>query len=107
MEPMRPWYKGFTGTISEIWKKDSFSGSYTVTGKATQIDDCTVEVTELPIRKWTQDYKEFLEECMTGKAKAGCPTVKEYRVIYFNLSDFFDVHMYFSSSFSVFMFAPL
>lgn len=26
-----------------------------------QRDATTLEVTELPIRKWTQDYKEFLE----------------------------------------------
>lgn len=26
-----------------------------------QVDETTLSITELPIRKWTQDYKEFLE----------------------------------------------
>ena len=28
---------------------------------AAQLDARTMQVTELPIRRWTQDYKEFLE----------------------------------------------
>lgn len=31
---------------------------YKVTGKVTKIDECTLEITELPVKKWTQDYKE-------------------------------------------------
>ena len=27
----------------------------------TQLQDNGLEITELPVRKWTQDYKEFLE----------------------------------------------
>ncbi|CAN0279504.1 unnamed protein product, partial [Hapterophycus canaliculatus] len=34
-----------------------------------------VEITELPVRKWTQDYKQFLESLLTGaedtKSKEG------------------------------------
>lgn len=26
-----------------------------------QVSDRTLEILELPVRKWTQDYKEFLE----------------------------------------------
>jgi DNA topoisomerase II len=26
-----------------------------------QLDERTMQVTELPVRRWTQDYKEFLE----------------------------------------------
>lgn len=25
-----------------------------------------MEITELPVRKWTQDYKQFLESLLTG-----------------------------------------
>lgn len=28
-----------------------------------------MEITELPIRKWTQDFKEMLEELTTGTDK--------------------------------------
>ena len=26
-----------------------------------QVDETTLDVTELPVRMWTQDYKDFLE----------------------------------------------
>ena len=29
----------------------------------------TLEVTELPVRKWTQDYKEFLETLIKPESK--------------------------------------
>lgn len=35
----------------------------------SQTDVATLEVTELPIRRWTQDYKEFLESLIKPEAK--------------------------------------
>ncbi|GAB2289044.1 hypothetical protein Dimus_023346 [Dionaea muscipula] len=62
IEPMDPWYRGFKGTI----EKTSESGSsYTVSGILEEVDETTVRITELPIRRWTQDYKEFLESNLT------------------------------------------
>lgn len=52
---MKPWYKGFQGTIEKNEKN-----GYTITGKFEWKDDILV-ITELPIRKWTKDYKEILE----------------------------------------------
>jgi DNA topoisomerase-2 len=34
-----------------------------------QVDDTTFDITELPVRKWTQDYKEFLEGLVETKEK--------------------------------------
>ncbi len=45
-------------------------GSYIVKGKIERIDDTTLRITELPIGKWTQDYKSFLEGMMTGTDKS-------------------------------------
>ena len=45
-------------------------GSYIVKGKIERIDDTTLLITELPIGKWTQDYKGFLEGMMTGSDKS-------------------------------------
>lgn len=39
-------------------------------GKIERIDDTTLRITELPIGKWTQDYKSFLEGMMTGTDKS-------------------------------------
>jgi hypothetical protein len=34
-----------------------------------QVGDAKLDITELPIRKWTQDYKEFLEGLMKPENK--------------------------------------
>ena len=34
-----------------------------------QVDDNTLDVTELPVRKWTQDYKEYLETLIKPEDK--------------------------------------
>lgn len=61
-EMIHPWYKGFLGTIekSDIEQSYVMKGVYRVTGRTT------VEITELPVGRWTQDYKEFLESVSEG-----------------------------------------
>ena len=53
------------GTIERA-EKDG----YKVSGIIEQIDENTVEITELPIRTWTQSYKELLEGWVVGTEKA-------------------------------------
>ncbi len=36
---------------------------------AVQLDDSTLDVTELPVKKWTQDYKEHLESLLKADEK--------------------------------------
>jgi DNA topoisomerase II len=50
--------------------------TYTVTGVVEKFDSMTLRITELPIRRWTQDYKEFLESLMTGNDKIKEPFIK-------------------------------
>lgn len=54
---MKPWYKGYFGDISS-----ETDGRYTVTGVYTILSEDELEIKELPIGKWTRDYKTFLEE---------------------------------------------
>ncbi|RSH87226.1 DNA topoisomerase 2 [Saitozyma podzolica] len=75
-EKMNPWFRGF---------KDK----YKVSGVLDKVDDHTVEITELPIRKWTQDFKEMLEELTTGTDKTPS-TVKEHHT---DTTVHFKVHM--------------
>lgn len=76
MEPMDPWYRGFRGTIEKTATKEA-GVSYTVCGIIEEVDDTTLRITELPIRRWTQDYREFLESLLTGeKDKTKDPFVK-------------------------------
>ena len=55
---MAPWYKNFIGSITP---QDQ---GYQVKGLWSKKDRNTIEITELPIKKWTRDYKNFLEELM-------------------------------------------
>lgn len=72
MVPMLPWWRGFKGTIKKVSEH-----KYDVTGFATKINDTTVEITELPIHKWTQSYKTELEAMIGEKGdgiiKVPCP----------------------------------
>ncbi|KIY45300.1 type II DNA topoisomerase [Fistulina hepatica ATCC 64428] len=70
--PMFPWWRGFKGEIKETGK-----GKYDVTGVVSKLDDTTVEITELPIHMWTQNFKAALESLMTpekGEAKVTVST---------------------------------
>ena len=55
--PMRPWYRGFEGTIVP---EDESGTRYVVAGRH-ELDGDKLVVTELPVRTWTADYKAFLE----------------------------------------------
>lgn len=58
-----PWYLGFTGSIEKGAK-----GTYVSKGNYQWLDDNTLEITELPIGTWTEDYKEFLEGMITSNS---------------------------------------
>ncbi|KAK9813254.1 hypothetical protein WJX72_011500 [[Myrmecia] bisecta] len=76
--PMKPWYRAFTGTVEEVPGK-TLGKSYAINGVIKQADDTSLEVTELPIRRWTQDYKEFLEGLIKPEDKAAQPFIQEYK----------------------------
>ena len=60
-----PWYKGFTGTIE---KKEDNSSFY-VNGKYYWDENDILHITEIPLQKWTKDYKNMLEEYMGYEIK--------------------------------------
>jgi DNA topoisomerase-2 len=70
-ELMVPWYRGFEGEIMAKVGKDT--QNYVVSGKVEQIDESTIVISELPVGRWTTDYKQMLEGLIIGAA----PTVKE------------------------------
>nr|CAD1831013.1 unnamed protein product [Ananas comosus var. bracteatus] len=78
MQPMDPWYRGFKGLIEKSATKEA-GVTYTITGIIEEVDNTTLRIMELPVRRWTQDYKEFLEALMTGNDKVKEPFIKDYR----------------------------
>jgi len=75
MKIMRPWFRGFQGKITNMGK-----GSYYSWGNWHEhpVRD-GIEITELPVRKWTQDYKEFLHTMLPGSEKKGKFNVQDIR----------------------------
>uniref|UniRef100_M8B2T6 DNA topoisomerase (ATP-hydrolyzing) n=1 Tax=Aegilops tauschii TaxID=37682 RepID=M8B2T6_AEGTA len=58
--PMDPWYKGFKGSVKNARAKAA-GVTYTITGVIEEVNGTKLKITELPVRSWTVDYKEFLE----------------------------------------------
>ncbi len=61
---LHPWYKGFVGTMIAKGRR----GTYVVKGLVEKVNDTTVHVYELPVERWTADYKVWLEEMLTKNA---------------------------------------
>ncbi|KXL48328.1 MAG: hypothetical protein FE78DRAFT_29215 [Acidomyces sp. 'richmondensis'] len=71
MLPMTPWFRGWTGETEQTRDDQfKFNGRLSITG-ANQ-----VEITELPVRVWTQDFKDKLEEII--KAEKTPSFIKDY-----------------------------
>uniref|UniRef100_UPI00398EFC1C DNA topoisomerase 2-alpha n=1 Tax=Pristiophorus japonicus TaxID=55135 RepID=UPI00398EFC1C len=74
--PMRPNYKNFKGTIFEL-----NVNQYMINGEISVLNSTTVEISELPVKTWTQPYKEQVLEPMlngTEKTPALITDYKEY-----------------------------
>ena len=63
-EPIHPSYRGFTGAIVKTGDNMYMSkGAYAI------VDQNTIVITELPIGKWTDDYKNFLDGLLSEDPK--------------------------------------
>ncbi|CAK9047877.1 DNA topoisomerase 2-alpha (DNA topoisomerase II [Durusdinium trenchii] len=74
---MTPWYTGFAGRIV----KSREEGKFEVTGTINYLGEGKAEITELPVKRWTQDYREFLEEHLPKgeKKKDGNKLLEDYQ----------------------------
>lgn len=63
---LMPYYKDFKGTIKAISES-----KYLIKGVYKVLSDKQVQVTELPIGSWTDDYKKYIEELIDVKTSAG------------------------------------
>lgn len=69
---MHPWYRGFRGSIESVGVH-----KYRLLGNWDQPDEDTLVITELPVRVWTQTYREQIEGWMAGTEKSPA-LVKDY-----------------------------
>ncbi|KAI8042943.1 hypothetical protein M5D96_004267 [Drosophila gunungcola] len=73
---MHPWYKNFKGCMEYV-----SDGRYVQTGNIQILPGNRVEITELPVGVWTQNYKENVLEALsngTDKVKAIVSDYREY-----------------------------
>ncbi len=73
IDEIEPYYLGFKG---EIYKNEK--GVYNSKGIYKWINNSTIEITELPIGTWTENYKEFLEDLIVKNN----PNIKSFESHY-------------------------
>ncbi|RAO66442.1 uncharacterized protein BHQ10_002454 [Talaromyces amestolkiae] len=71
-EPMHPWFRGFHGDVTP-----QGPDRYKFSGRIQEVNEKEVEITELPIRTWTQDFKDKLEDII--KAEKTPSFIKDYK----------------------------
>ena len=74
IEEMDPYYSGFVGSVTR-----EGNGKFSVRGVLERVNDTTILITELPVRKWTQDYKGFLEEMLVASKGSDSPDIKDFK----------------------------
>ena len=89
-EPMDPWFKGFEGKIVKTGEK-----TYMSKGKYSVIDNQTIEITELPIGLWTENYKEILNKLIVerGAKEKSKGIILDYENQSTDHSVYFKVHL--------------
>ena len=71
MKPMTPWFRDFKGSVTQM-----APDRYKFGGVIKQTGDNEVEITELPIRMWTQDFKDKIVDII--KAEKVPSFIKDY-----------------------------
>jgi len=76
IQDLVPNYRNFKGTITPSETKQGFD----VFGVLEKRSDTVVEIIELPVKKWTEDYKNFLTSLLSieDTSKAQIQEFKEY-----------------------------
>ena len=72
-KPMKPWFKNFRGSIEPLDHQ-----RFVVNGEIASLSDTKMEITELPVRSWTNSYKEMLEVMVNGSEKTPAQ-IKDYK----------------------------
>ncbi|XP_076851109.1 DNA topoisomerase 2-alpha [Brachyhypopomus gauderio] len=71
---MLPSYKGFRGSIEEV-----ATNQYMNSGEVAIIDSTTIEISELPVKMWTQTYKESVLEVMLNGSEKAPALITDYK----------------------------
>nr|DBA22322.1 TPA: hypothetical protein GDO54_013360 [Pyxicephalus adspersus] len=73
-QPMLPSYKNFKGMIQAL-----ASNQYIINGEISVLDATTLEISELPVKTWTQNYKEQVLEPMLNGTEKNPALITDYK----------------------------
>ena len=59
---IHPWYRGFKGEIEKV-----ANNKYITRGIIERTSESTLSVTELPVKMWTDDFRDFLADIKSDK----------------------------------------
>jgi DNA topoisomerase-2 len=77
LQELIPWYKNFTGQIKLL---DNDRARGIINGVCAKLDETSIEITDLPIGTWTQQYKEnVLETMLHPKRNDIAPSILDYK----------------------------
>lgn len=73
-KPMKPWFKNFRGSVDQVEPQ-----RFLISGEVAILSSTTIEITELPVRTWTQAYKESVLEAMLHGSDKVPPLITDYK----------------------------
>ncbi|XP_022251044.1 DNA topoisomerase 2-alpha-like [Limulus polyphemus] len=73
-QPMKPWFKNFKGTIEQLDNQ-----RFVISGEVSVLEKNKIEISELPVRTWTQQYKEQVLEPMLYGTEKISPLITDYK----------------------------
>ncbi|XP_037557472.1 DNA topoisomerase 2-alpha [Dermacentor silvarum] len=73
-KPMKPWFKNFRGSVDQVEPQ-----RFLISGEVAILSSTTIEITELPVRTWTQAYKESVLEAMLHGSEKVPPMITDYK----------------------------
>ncbi|XP_074594047.1 DNA topoisomerase 2-alpha-like [Brevipalpus obovatus] len=72
-KPMKPWFRGFRGSIDKVDAQ-----RYVISGEIARLEGTEVEITELPVRTWTDTYKENVLIPMRKGTEKSPPMIEDF-----------------------------
>ncbi|XP_049270629.1 DNA topoisomerase 2-alpha [Rhipicephalus sanguineus] len=71
---LKPWFKNFRGSVDQVEEQ-----RFIVSGEVAVLNSTSIEITELPVRTWTQTYKETVLETMLHGTEKVPPLITDYK----------------------------
>ncbi|XP_049267876.1 DNA topoisomerase 2-beta [Rhipicephalus sanguineus] len=71
---IKPWFKNFRGSVDQVEEQ-----RFIMSGEVAVLNSTSIEITELPVRVWTQTYKETVLETMLHGTEKVPPLISDYK----------------------------